>query len=302
MAKHSSRCSGIEATLTNIVDGVVSHYGASNLAERILQAAAAAGVTEFTPSALAPVDEFHTGGAIATRQLAEFAGLKAGERVLDMGSGIGGPSRLLAAEFGCDVTGIDLTPDFVDAARVLTEKCGLSANCRFETGDATALPFDSASFDAAWTQHVVMNIRGRQSFYNEAFRVLKPGGRLAFFDLLLGDDRKELDFPLPWARTPDISFVHTAAETRTFLKNARFEEAAWQQVPFAQAPPPANVGGFGLALIMGEIWANGFRTSRSVSRTAGSSSSAASSESPPKLRRRIGARRHPSAAPLFPRE
>lgn len=238
--------------MTEIAQGVVSHYGASNLAQRIFAAAGAAGIDDFTPTTLAPVDEFHTGGIIASRQLAEFAGLKPGERVIDLGSGIGGPSRLLAAEFGCDVTGVDLTPEFVDAARALTEKCGLSANCRFEAGDATALPFPDASFDAAWTQHVVMNIKDRQGFYNEAFRVLKPGGRLAFFDLLAGDEKKPLDFPLPWARTPDISFVHTSAETRSFLAKAGLEEVAWQDVPFPQAPPPANVGGFGIGLVMGE--------------------------------------------------
>lgn len=238
--------------MTEITQGVASHYGAGNLSDRILRAAAAAGIDNFTPGTLAPADEFHTGGIVASRQLAEFAALKPGERVIDLGSGIGGPSRLLAAEFGCDVTGIDLTPEFVDAARILTEKCGLSATCRFEAGDATALPFESGSFDAAWTQHVVMNIQDRAGFYKEAFRVLKPGGRLAFFDLLFGEDPKPLDFPLPWARTPDISFLYTATETRAFLAGAGFEEAGWQQVPFPQAPPSANTGGFGIGLVMGD--------------------------------------------------
>ena len=118
-----------------INEGVISHYGAANLAGAILSAAAAAGVTDITPATLAPVDEFHTGGVVATRQLAELAALKPGERVVDLGSGIGGASRVLAAEFGCDVTGVDLTPDFVDCARVLTERCGLSSTCRFELGD-----------------------------------------------------------------------------------------------------------------------------------------------------------------------
>ena len=235
-----------------INEGVVSHYGAANLAGAILSAAAAAGVTDITPATLAPVDEFHTGGVTATRQLAELAALKPGERVVDLGSGIGGASRVLAAEFGCDVTGVDLTPDFVDCARVLTERCGLSSTCRFELGDATSLPFEAGAFDVAWTQHVVMNIRNRQGFANEAFRVLKPGGRFAFFDILLSDNPRPLDFPLPWARTPDISFVHTSAETREFFTNAGFEETAWAEVPLPQAPPPANIGGFGLGIIMGD--------------------------------------------------
>ncbi len=238
--------------MTEVTAGVVSHYtAATNLADIILSAASKAGITSFTPETLAPVDEFHTGGIVSSRELAMLAALKAGERVLDLGCGIGGPSRLLAAEFGCDVTGVDLTPEFVAAARALTEQCGLSERCRFQVGDATALPFESDSFDAAWTQHVVMNIEDRQSFYNEAFRVLKPGGRLAFFDLLLGDEKKPLDFPLPWAQTPQISFLHTSAETREFLRKAGFTESSWEQVSIAQAPPPPMTPGFGLQLVIG---------------------------------------------------
>ncbi len=238
--------------MSEVTDGVAAHYGTADLTDRILAAAAAAGITEITPAALSPVDEFHTGGAIATRQLAEFAALKAGERVIDLGSGLGGPSRLLAAEFGCDVTGIDLTPDFVEAARALTERCGLTATCRFELGDATATGLPGGTFDAGWSQHAVMNIRARQAFCNEAFRLLKPGGRFAFFDLLQGDNPAPLDFPQPWARTPEISFLHTPVETRAFFANAGFEEMAWQDVALSDAPPPPVTNGFGLAFILGE--------------------------------------------------
>lgn len=238
--------------MTEIAQGVVSHYTApTGLADLILNAAAEAGITEITPETLAPVDEFHTGGLAATRQLVEFAGFNAGDSVLDLGCGIGGPARVLAGEYGCNVTGIDLTPEFVEAARTLTEKCGLSATCRFENGDATALPFETGTFDGAWTEHVVMNIRERQAFYNEAFRVLKPGAPFAFFDLLLGDQRQPFDFPVPWAQTPDISFLHTTAETREFLVNAGFKEEKWEQLRLDQAPPPPMRAGFGLQLVIG---------------------------------------------------
>jgi len=235
--------------------GVSAHYGSANLAERILAAAVEAGITTLTPAALAPVDEFHTGGLPATRALAEFAGLKPGERVIDLGCGIGGPSRVLASEFGCDVTGIDLTPEFVEAAQVLTERCGLAAKARFDVGDALALPYGDATFDAAWTQHVVMNINDRATFYAEAARVLKPGGRLVFFDLLLGDRSRELEYPLPWARTAEISFLYTADETRGFLSGAGLTEEAWLDVTESAVQAlrqQAAPGAFSLQLVMGE--------------------------------------------------
>ena len=145
--------------MTEVSEGVVSHYtAATNLAEVILSAAASAGITDLTPESLAPVDEFHTGGIVSSRELAAMARLQPGERVVDLGCAIGGPSRLLAAEFGCEVEGIDLTPELVEAARVLTERCGLQDKCRFQVGDATALPFETGTFDVAWTQHVVMNV------------------------------------------------------------------------------------------------------------------------------------------------
>lgn len=243
--------------MAEISDGVVAHYGGANLAQQILNAAEAAGVTSITPQTLAPVDEFHTGGLPATRELAKFAGLKSGDNVVDLGSGIGGPSRLLASEFGCDVTGIDLTPEFVEAAKTLTERCGLSSKVRFQTANALDLPFGDHTFDVAWTQHVVMNIKDRERFYAEAARVLKPGGKFVFFDLLLGD-KGPLEYPLPWARTPDISFLYNAADTRRFITGAGLVEETWFELEQAAAPmlqqqaAMATPGVFSLALVMGD--------------------------------------------------
>ena len=218
---------------------VEAHYGSEGIAQRILDALAKAGVSDITPQTLGPADQLHAGGIEATRNLAKMSGMKAGDRVLDMGSGLGGPARVFASEFGCDVTGIDLTPEFVRDATLLTERCGLSEKVRFEVGSALALPYEDASFDVVVTEHAVMNIRDRDTFYREAFRALKPGGAFAFFDTLKGEG-PEPTYPLPWAPTADISFLLTADETRASLKKAGFVEEEWVDIPNLGGTPPMD--------------------------------------------------------------
>lgn len=212
---------------------VEAHYGGERFAERILEAAAKDGVS-ITPESIAEADQFHGGGIEATRGLARLGNLEPGTKVLDIGCGLGGPARVLASEFGCDVTGLDLTPEFVRSAGVLTESCGLSGSVRFELGDATAMPFGDNTFDVAWTQHAVMNIRDRDRLWSEAFRVVKPGGRLLMHDVLRGSGR-EPDFPLPWARDPSVSFLQTVKETQESLSSVGFEQRVWREVSAAMA-------------------------------------------------------------------
>lgn len=241
--------------MPDLKEEVVSHYRGSDLARRVVTAAQAAGITTISPETLAPVDQFHAGGIVSTRGLAQFVGLQAGETVIDIGCGLGGPARVLASEFGCSVTGVDLSPEFVAAARALTEHCGLADRAHFEAGDALALPFADNTFQVAWTQHVVMNIRERQRFIDEAARVLKPGGRLAFFDTLLGDHLEGLDYPLPWARTSEISFLHDEQDTRGFLARAGLVEERWEDVTGATAEElrrQTAPGPFSLAIMLGD--------------------------------------------------
>ena len=173
--------------MNDALDGVRDHYRATGLTERLKMALMALGAEDqrLTPQQLAVLDQFHTRGLAATAELAKLAEINADMSVLDVGSGVGGPARFLAATYGCRVTGVDLSQSFVDAARYLAERTGLSGRVSFETASALELPFDDGLFDVVLLQHVAMNISDRARLYREIRRVLKSGGRFATFDVVL---------------------------------------------------------------------------------------------------------------------
>lgn len=215
--------------MSNLVnEAVQTHYGRPDVGSLILAALEKAGkaLDQLTPEDLAPVDEFHIRGRAATLELARAAGLDANKHVLDVGSGIGGTSRCLAMEFGCRVTGIDLTDEYCRTAEMLSSKVGLADLVDFRQGDATDLPFDDGVFDVVWTEHVAMNIPDKTRLYEEMHRVLKPGGTLAIYDVLAGPTGSAL-FPVPWARTPDTSFLVQPSELRRLLEDAGFTISEW---------------------------------------------------------------------------
>ena len=164
--------------MSDIHERVARHYGQAGIAEAILAALAAAGknVERLTPDDLAPVDEFHTRGRAATVDLAKLLHLESTHRVLDVGSGIGGPSRFLAHTYECTVVGLDLTPEFCVAARVLAERTGLADRVSYRQGNALDMPFEDESFDVVWSQNAAMNIAERDRLYREMRRVLRFGG------------------------------------------------------------------------------------------------------------------------------
>lgn len=213
---------------TRVNATIQAHYARSDLGNVIIAALEKAGkdVSRLTLEDLAPVDEFHIRGRAATLELARAAGLDASKRVLDVGSGVGGTSRCLAREFGCRVTGIDLTEEYCRAAALLTAKVGLAHLVDYRQGDAATLPFEDASFDVVWTEHVAMNIPDKSRLYREMHRVLKPGGTLAIYDVLAGPSGPVL-FPVPWARTPDTSFLVRPDELRKLLEAAGFMVTTW---------------------------------------------------------------------------
>jgi SAM-dependent methyltransferase len=207
---------------------VTAHYGTGSLRQKVADALHRAGLDAPTLawSDLVPLDQFHVRGLAATKELAAALPLTAESHVLDVGSGLGGPARFLAATTGCRVTGIDLSAAFVEVATMLAERAGLAGRVGYREADALALPFAEASFDHAWTQHVAMNIADRARLYGEIYRVLKPGGRLAIYDVVKGEGG-DLIFPVPWARVPEISFLVTSDAMRAALKAAGFVELSF---------------------------------------------------------------------------
>jgi sarcosine/dimethylglycine N-methyltransferase len=205
---------------------------------------------------LAGIDEFHALGRPATMALADLAGVERGARVVDVGAGLGGPARYLAATYGARVTAVEPTARFRDACAELTRRAGLADLVHVVDGSATKLPVAAASMDLVWMQAVAISVADKGAMARELRRVLRPGGRLAFFDSVARGDG-ELHFPLPWADGPAESFVVGADALRSVFAEAGFEPLVWKEQegaleeiakrPFSPTVDPAQVG---LALLM----------------------------------------------------
>ena len=241
-------------------NGIVEHYTKSGLFERIIEALGKLGKTAGTiePKDLKLVDEFHIGGIEATEDLLAQIEIRKSTQVLDIGSGIGGMTRHIVAHYGANVTGLDLTPEFVNTARRLTELVGL--NAEFRVGSALEMPFNANQFDLATLMHVGMNLPDKPKLFAEVNRVLRPGGSFAVFDVMqIGENHP--NFPLPWSSRPETSFLEKpetyldAAAAAGFTLTARRDRGDFARDFFKKlsaslagsSPPP-----LGLGLLMGE--------------------------------------------------
>jgi MPBQ/MSBQ methyltransferase len=236
---------------------------------RIDAALTRAGVDPANPNAadLAPVDEFHIGGGSATESFANKLPFKKGDRLLDVGCGLGGPARYFANRFGAHVTGIDLTPEYIEVATELSRRTHQSKVTTFEVGNARAMHYGDAHFDGAITMHVAMNIYDREGLYGEVARVLKPGATFGIYDVMKGNV-EPIVYPVPWAMTEATSHLRTPAETQALLRAAGFEilevedRTSHAQAFFQGAIEAAKAAGgpaaVGLHLLTGETTAQKF--------------------------------------------
>ena len=210
---------------------------------------------------LAPLDHFHTGGEAATRELAQLVHMASGMRILDVGGGLGGAARLVASEYDCHVTVLDLTERYVRLGEELTARAGLSGRVGFHHGSALHLPFQDRSFDRVLTQHVSMNIAPKEKVYAEAWRVLRVGGWLGIHEIVAGPVQP-IHVPVPWARHLEYSFLRSQPQLRSLLQNVGFDEDVWTDETgrarrwfadrLAALSPAELEGGVGIHLLLGD--------------------------------------------------
>lgn len=243
---------------------VANHYARDDLLASIRRGVTTLGKTTETVTVddLAPVDEFHVGGRVATRDFLDQVAISAEDHVLDLGCGIGGASRFAAHTYGCRVTGVDLTASYVEAGRHLCAWVGLEDRIALHRADALATGLGDARFDKAFMLHVGMNIEDKGALAREAWRLLRPGGVFGVYDVMQGPGGQgDLRFPVPWATVADTSRVAPSAVYRAALEAAGFEivqerdrrdfalrffEDLRAQASASSGPPP-----LGLHLLMG---------------------------------------------------
>ncbi|MDN5803565.1 MAG: class I SAM-dependent methyltransferase [Microlunatus sp.] len=237
----------------DVSEVVAAHYGAGDLVTAIFTALEEAGVdtTHLSVGDLGALDHLHAGFASATRVVLEHLGVVEGTRLLDVGSGLGGASRMAAHEFGATVTGCDLTPEFVRAATELTSRMGLADRVDFQVESGDHLPLSDASRDSAMMIHVGMNLPDKTAVFTEVHRVLRPGGTFAVYDQMqVGPG--ELTFPLPWSDDARSSFVESPDQYAEHLARAGFTVLATiDRTADVVGPPPPSVAGLTPGVVMG---------------------------------------------------
>ncbi|MCP4010947.1 MAG: class I SAM-dependent methyltransferase [Proteobacteria bacterium] len=171
---------------------------------------------------LAPVDEFHIGGRVATERFMKQLNLNQDSQVLDVGCGLGGSARFVANAYQSQVTGIDLSREYIETGNTLCEWVKLKKQIALQHGSALDMPFDNDAFNRAYMLHVGMNIEDKTQIFTELYRVLRPGAILGIYDVMR-QQQGDLTFPVPWATSPSTSYLATPDEYCQALSETGFE-------------------------------------------------------------------------------
>jgi ubiquinone/menaquinone biosynthesis C-methylase UbiE len=248
-------------------EDISKHYTQSNLVAAIRVGIESLGksINSISIDDLAPVDEYHIGGRQASEDFLSQLDLTPEKQVLDVGCGLGGAARFAASRYRCQVTGIDLTPDFIETGKVLCAWVKLDDRVSLRLGSALAMPFADRAFDCAYMLHVGMNIEDKAKLCSEVSRVLRPNSLFGIYDVMrIGDG--ELAYPVHWAMTAASSAVANPAQYREALEKTGFTVIAERiRRDFALAQydqlraRTGTVGGpppFGLNILMGNNTSN----------------------------------------------
>ena len=238
-----------------------SYFSPNNLYNKIIEGLDNLGkdLSNIGLDDLQPVDEFHIRGDIATKELIKLSSFSPAMHILDVGCGVGGSTRRLAYESGCRVTGIDLSDEYIDAAKRLTLLLNMQERVKFQAASALELPFDDNTFDGAWSIQMNMNVEDKQGWLNEVYRVLKPGGRAVLYEVC-GNKNTPVYFPVPWAQDGSMSFLVPPGPFRDVITSAGFDIEVWNdktdlaQKAFAHMTEPVgepNLPELGVHLLVG---------------------------------------------------
>ena len=199
-----------------------------NLKERITNALNKSGLnkTNLKIEDLHPIDQYHARGIAATKELAEKIDVKENDTIIDIGCGLAGPARYFANKFKCNVFGVDITQAFIEVGIDFNKRTNMGDRVHLQVSDGNTLPFDNGKFDGAISQHVTMNIKNRENFFTEIFRVLKKDTFFAFSEHGLGPNGNPI-FPLPWADNEDMSFLINPDLTIKLLTKIGFKNISF---------------------------------------------------------------------------
>jgi len=203
---------------------VINHYRHGSLLQAIEAALPKLDRTRdtITPDELAAVDEFHIGGRAATDHLLEQLNFNDQHHIIDVGCGLGGASRYIAQQCASQVTGIDLTQEYIDVGNTLCSWTGLAEKVQLQQASALDMPFSETQFDGAIMLHVGMNIEDKTALFQEIHRVLRSDASFAVYDVMRTADGP-LSYPVPWSSDTSTCKLATTDQYRDTLSQAGFE-------------------------------------------------------------------------------